>query len=151
MLTEQQRIKSRERGRRYQRKHRERLLLEKREWLKKNAERHRETQQAWRQRNRDRQRAISRKSRLRTKFGVTIEQYDEMLRAQGGRCAICLDLPSSKRRLAIDHNHQTGAVRGLLCGQCNTMLGKSRDSIEILLKGVGYLSRETALRFGVGA
>lgn len=56
-------------------------------------------------------------------FGLTVEQYDEMLAAQDGVCAMCHEPCATGRRLAVDHDHQTGAVRGLLCGRCNTWLG----------------------------
>jgi hypothetical protein len=50
--------------------------------------------------------------------GLTIAQYDELLEAQGGVCAIC-GRPPKNRRLAVDHNHKTGKIRGLLCWVCN--------------------------------
>ncbi len=55
---------------------------------------------------------------LRRKFGITREDYDAMFLAQGGLCAICRK-PGGRRRLAVDHNHVTGEVRGLLCNGCN--------------------------------
>ena len=63
-----------------------------------------------------------RASGLKTKYNITIEQYDEMLDAQGGGCAICGVKPTNKR-LAVDHCHTTGKVRGILCTGCNTGLG----------------------------
>ncbi len=57
-------------------------------------------------------------------YGITLEQYEEMLEAQGGVCKICGDPPPTGRKkyLSVDHCHQTGRVRGLLCTQCNTRL-----------------------------
>lgn len=63
-----------------------------------------------------------RREKLRDKYGITVEQYDLMLAAQQGRCAIC-DKPPTKRALAVDHCHATGVVRALLCSPCNTSLG----------------------------
>lgn len=61
-------------------------------------------------------------------YGLTADQYDDLLRRQGGRCAICRAKPKSKR-LAVDHDHKTGAVRGLLCSRCNhDLLGSAWDS-----------------------
>jgi len=56
------------------------------------------------------------------KFGITLEEYEERLAAQGGVCLLCSSLSAGKL-LAVDHDHQTGAVRGLLCGPCNMALG----------------------------
>jgi hypothetical protein len=61
---------------------------------------------------------------LKATYGITPEQYDEMLSAQGGTCAICAAPPRPSRRLAVDHDHQTGKIRGLLCGLCNVSLGR---------------------------
>ena len=68
------------------------------------------------------------KKSLSYKYGITIEDYELMLAAQGGVCAICHQPETSAqagriRRLAVDHNHETGAVRGLLCSACNTAAG----------------------------
>lgn len=72
-------------------------------------------------------------------YGLTPAQYDELLRRQGGRCAICRQKPRSKR-LAVDHDHGTGAVRGLLCSRCNhDLLGAAWDSIAKAEALVRYL------------
>lgn len=80
--------------------------------------------------------------------GVDADRYQEMLKAQGGVCAICgcperaPDKASGKiRDLAIDHDHTTGAVRALLCSNCNRGLGLFNDSIELLAKAADYLKR----------
>lgn len=82
-------------------------------------------------RNRDRQLAYMREFGLR-RYGLTVEQYDEMLERQGHVCGICGKGPSGKRRLAVDHDHETGGVRGLLCGECNMGIGKFKDDPELL-------------------
>ena len=79
-----------------------------------------------------------RDSQLRTKYGITLIQYDAMLQVQKGVCAVCC-LPSKGKRLAVDHDHATGIVRGLLCTNCNTMIGHARDTADILLNAVRYL------------
>lgn len=64
-----------------------------------------------------------------------------MLEEQNGRCAICLCKPRTKR-LAVDHNHKTGKVRGLLCSRCNHgLLGYAHDSVEMLLRAYEYVKR----------
>lgn len=83
-----------------------------------------------------------RKHRLKKAFGITIEQYEEMFKKQGGCCAICGDTNIKYgRRLAVDHEHETGKVRGLLCNQCNRALGYFHDSIVNLASAIKYLSR----------
>jgi hypothetical protein len=72
------------------------------------------------------------------KYGLTEQCYADMLAEQGGVCAICKD-PPGVRRLAIDHCHSTGVVRGLLCGPCNVSLGQFKDNPRILLEAAKYL------------
>lgn len=77
------------------------------------------------------------------KYGIGISDYDRMLREQNGKCAICGKPPSLKTRkeraLAVDHDHRTGGVRGLLCIQCNHLLGNSDESFAVLLAAMDYL------------
>lgn len=78
------------------------------------------------------------KQKLR-QWGLTIEQYEELLKRQNGVCAICNKACSSGRKLAIDHDHKTGRIRGLLCSNCNLGLGKFFDNKELLRKAISYL------------
>jgi hypothetical protein len=80
----------------------------------------------------------NRKWKLKTKYGMTVEEYDEMLVEQDFRCKIC----KSKEKLYIDHNHETDKVRGLLCNGCNLVLGWSKENIIVLLNTVEYLEDE---------
>jgi hypothetical protein len=77
-------------------------------------------------------------------FGITPEEYAAMVVAQDGRCAICREEETATARgrvrsLAVDHDHETGAVRGLLCSRCNTALGLFRDNPALLLEAIAYL------------
>ena len=82
--------------------------------------------------------------RLRRTYGITAEQYDEMFEAQGGVCAIC-GRPPKNMPLNVDHDHETGEVRGLLCWSCNhRVLGAVRDSIELLQRAAAYLEQPPA-------
>lgn len=77
---------------------------------------------AWRKKNYFRDLRSIWAARVRKNFGISIEQYETMLREQSGVCGLC-GLPENvRRRLAVDHDHKTGAVRGLLCFRCNTKL-----------------------------
>jgi hypothetical protein len=78
-------------------------------------------------------------------YGITIEQYDEMLARQDGVCAICRGeetrtMAGTVLALCVDHDHETGRVRGLLCHPCNMLLGFARDDEERLQAAVRYLS-----------
>lgn len=86
----------------------------------------------------------SRDRTLRYKYGIGCEDYDQMLAAQGGRCAICggTDTKCSVGDFfAVDHDHATGAVRALLCGSCNKALGLMRESPARLRAAADYLER----------
>jgi len=83
--------------------------------------------------------AASHAAAIKKTFGITAKEYDAKLQEQGGRCAICQSRPVSQR-LAVDHNHQTNAVRGLLCKRCNhDLLGAAHDDVAILRRAVAYL------------
>lgn len=74
------------------------------------------------------------------KYGITKDQYNSMLAEQNGNCKICkTHYTKFKRDLHVDHCHQTGKVRGLLCVCCNTGLGKFKDSIELLQQAITYI------------
>lgn len=82
--------------------------------------------------------------RLKSKYGVTEERYNELLLLQNNCCAICHSkVPRGRytERFLVDHDHKTGEVRGLLCFNCNSFLGLAEDSISILQKGIQYLAR----------
>lgn len=83
-----------------------------------------------------------RKWGLMTHYGLTVEEYDTILAAQGGMCAICEGSPGA-RRLHVDHDHETGRVRGLLCLSCNTLLGNAHDQPSILAAALEYLCQES--------
>ena len=84
-----------------------------------------------------------RSRRLKFNFGITLDEYETMLAQQAGVCAICKAPPETSYcgTLAVDHDHDTGKVRGLLCTRCNTALGSLRDSPEMLRAAANYLER----------
>ena len=87
---------------------------------------------------------VNRNATLQRKYGITAAEYDAILAAQSGCCAIC-GLPETLTRsdrtmkLAVDHDHATNAVRGLLCADCNNGLGRFRDDPELLRRAADYL------------
>jgi hypothetical protein len=88
-----------------------------------------------------------RAANLKKCYGITHEEYDRMLAAQGGKCAICESTTSRTKRsdyLYVDHCHDTGAIRGLLCGPCNAGIGSLGDNVGRLEAAIRYLN-EAAL------
>jgi len=82
---------------------------------------------------------------IRKKYGITLDEYNVMLKAQDNKCAICNNEDEVKgRKLAIDHCHTTGSVRGLLCGKCNRALGLFYDNRELLHNAIQYLQNSLA-------
>ena len=77
--------------------------------------------------------------RLYSMYGITREQFDKMAVAQGGVCAICKKPPLGKKRLSVDHAHESRHIRGLLCDLCNAGLGMFRDEPELLMAAIRYL------------
>ena len=95
------------------------------EWVEKNPDR------------KERLKGQMRKSRLKLKYGLSPEAYDEMLLKQSGVCAICRS--KCRRLLSVDHNHRTGKIRKLLCLRCNVGIGQFRDNPELVLACFDYL------------
>lgn len=85
---------------------------------------------------------------LLQRFNLSMVQYNAMLDAQGGVCAICKQPETHKRNgrvkaLAVDHHHGSGKVRGLLCSDCNTGIGKLKDSHDVLASAVEYIRKHS--------
>jgi hypothetical protein len=105
-------------------------------WREGNPEKYLAYQAAYRASGK--KKASDRKSHLKRKFGLSLEEYDEMLVSQGGRCAICRRKPR-KISLHVDHDPESGRVRGLLCFSCNQALGSLQDDPDIVSSAVTYL------------
>lgn len=83
--------------------------------------------------------SANRNNKFLRRYGMTIEQREEVLKNSGGKCAICL---GDIKRFHVDHCHSTGKVRGVLCGNCNMALGLFRDSQESLSRAIDYLKNQ---------
>lgn len=86
------------------------------------------------------------KKHIREKFNLSEEEYTKLLERQNGVCAICgqpenSTFKGSIKRLAVDHDHETGRVRGLLCRRCNLGVGYFNDDKELLFKVIDYLGK----------
>jgi len=145
-MSEERKAKNRERAAEYRRLHPEKVKEINRrsnERAKKDPERLaklRSYQMTYREKNRQ---VLSDKDRER-KFGITRQEYAELFHRQDGTCAICKKPETAMRMgkikaLAVDHNHTTGAVRGLLCSDCNTGIGKLKEDRNVLLNAIKYL------------
>jgi hypothetical protein len=92
-------------------------------------------------------RHVEKNGHLKRTFNITLDDYNRMLEDQNGVCAICKRTETRKSKLgelwqlSVDHCHDTGKVRGLLCFACNSSLGKFKDSIETLQNAIEYLKR----------
>lgn len=98
-------------------------------------QRRREYIAQWQRDNPELRALYDRRSSLKRKYGITLEQFDAMSAAQNHACAIC----GSQEPLCVDHDHETGVIRGLLCGRCNKGIGLLGDSLEGLERAVRYL------------
>jgi Autographiviridae endonuclease VII len=98
---------------------------------------------AWNQANPEKFRANQRRSVLKTKYGLTEAARDALFTAQGNACAICRATMSAGRwkSWVVDHDHETGKVRGILCGRCNRALGFMGDSLAIVETAADYLRK----------
>jgi hypothetical protein len=123
---------------------RERNRLRNVEWRAKDRVKYNQYQSEWKSNNIDRVRSYKWKAR----FGITSEKYTEMLISQGGVCAICGQEETAQhntsnrvQKLAVDHCHITGKIRGLLCQDCNRGISKFHDDPTILKNAIEYLTQ----------
>jgi len=133
---EECRVKEREKSRRHRAKNIDAYNLQQREYRKNNPEKFKVYSEKYKPR-------MKKYSRIKTieKYGISLEDYNQMLLAQKGKCALCDKTFSGQ--INIDHNHETGKVRSLLCTHCNTSLGYIEKCIiiqpDILKKITEYL------------
>ena len=90
---------------------------------------------------------MERRRTLKKTYGITLELFNQMYKAQGGICAICHKSETAKnqygvKQLSVDHDHKTNKIRGLLCHHCNMALGYMRDDPNLLVQAAGYLGRQ---------
>lgn len=114
----------------------ERDLAYKKKWRQRNPDYFK----SYYQKNKESIRARIRRNYFLKQYGLTEDQLSEMFESQGGVCAICGKACDVLASLYVDHCHETGDVRGLLCQRCNTALGLLRDDIGVLARAFQYLS-----------
>lgn len=117
-------------------------------WYLKNKKSVIKKNKKYREENKEKIKVLNQKQHLQNTYLLTLEQYDKILESQNGVCAICknkeisLDSIGNIRKLAVDHNHTTGKIRGLLCNKCNRMIGFSNDNIQVLEQAIEYLTKD---------
>jgi len=109
-------------------------------WYAKNRDLTKGRTKQWQSENPQRHAAFVQKAQLFRNYGILPSQYGAMLSGQDGVCAICGETCSRGNRLCVDHCHDSMAVRGLLCGKCNSGLGMFRDNPDLLRKAAEYLA-----------
>lgn len=98
----------------------------------------------WRKLNPSKVREYDRIQHLKRKYNITKDDYEIMFNKQEGKCAICgtIEPGAGKEFFYIDHNHNTNAIRGLLCLSCNFGIGAFKDKKELLINAISYLEKE---------
>jgi hypothetical protein len=114
-----------------------------RRWQMENADRYRAKQLEYAASGR--KQIADRKSYLKRTYGLTLADYERMFEAQGGVCAICREARPEERTLHVDHDHETGVIRGLLCFRCNNALGDFREEYELFRRAADYLDRDNEM------
>lgn len=122
----------------YYEKNREKLLLYKKNYYKENKDKLKQRNKEWR--NSEAGKKAKQKEKAK-RFGLSLENYEQMLLEQNNVCKVCEEPETENKSLAIDHDHKTGQVRGLLCGKCNKAIGLLRDNAELLRKAADYLEK----------
>ena len=129
------------------------------EWTIKNPEKVNKRAKEWRDKNLEKSRLASRKSaaktrrdnprvikhrKLKSTYGISLEDFENMLKLQNHSCAICsfsFDYTSQSKGPHVDHDHETGKVRMILCRFCNNLLGYADDNIAVLESAIMYLDK----------
>lgn len=131
----------------YYQAHRDKMQSDHKAWQAANVEHRREYRRAIYEANLDEERERARQYKrlhgrmhhLKSKYGMTIAEYDAMYAKQKGECAICKTSIEGKGNAKIDHDHRTGKTRGLLCNRCNRALGLLYDDCDVLRSAISYL------------
>lgn len=134
MTIEEKKKYDADRQRKYRKENKEKVRKAGRKYYKENPEKYKERRLRYKGKMRD--------TYLKRNYGITLIEYNLLLKKQDYKCAICGSKDPkgfSKENLSVDHNHKTGKVRGLLCQPCNMFLGLIKDDKNILSKTIKYL------------
>lgn len=111
------------------------------EWYHANIDRARKDKRDYYWANLEKSRDRVKRYSLMVNFGISLEEYQNMLKNQDYKCAICKDPPSDNKCLSVDHNHITGQVRGLLCTKCNSAIAYLKEDKSIIQNALSYLTK----------
>lgn len=120
-------------------KNREVILARTRKWRRQNKEYVKEQRKKWNKANPEKASSYKKAAYFKKTYGIDLEERDRLWTAQSRKCAICAR--PSELPLDMDHDHETGKVRGILCPQCNSGLGMFQDNPDILHDAARYLER----------
>ena len=113
----------------------------KKKYRLENKESFKKYQRDYKEQNREAYARYQKNSGLKKNYGITIDQYEQLLLDQDFTCVICEQKLDLGRNTCVDHDHSTGKVRGILCRQCNRTLGLLKDSESLLQNALDYLRR----------
>lgn len=117
-------------------KNKDKILKEKKEYYLQNREKIKKQRKLARKKYPD----LYKNQDLKKNYGITLDTYNDLLKSQNYKCAICKTEQSDLlKKLAVDHNHKSGIIRGLLCDSCNRGIGLLGDDIQILNRAINYL------------
>jgi len=91
---------------------------------------------------------LARAQHLKRKFKMTVEEYDAILEKQNGVCLLCKNVCDTGNSLAVDHDHDSGKIRGLLCKNCNTALGLFKDNVDVMTRAIEYIEMHSEIKVG---
>lgn len=140
--------KSSNKSKRWRDSNPEKDKIRRKDWRKMNREKDNSTKRSWAKNNPEKAALCTRKGSLKYNYGITLDEYNLILLKQDNKCSICkqpetqIDKRYNRiRSLAVDHDHVSGDIRGLLCGNCNKGLGHFKDNIKYLKSAIEYLEK----------
>jgi len=163
-VVDEKKRKKREAQKRYRQKNREKINENNKQYRLDNKEKVNETNKQYRLKNKKKIKEYrlenrekikeyhlnnkdrAKHNKLKRKYDITLDDYNKMLQKQNGSCAICFVKEEQQRNkvLVVDHNHLTGAVRSLLCNNCNRGIGLLKENQEVILRAADYLKKFSA-------
>lgn len=125
----------------YREKNREKIVQKGKKYRSENYEMLKIKKAADFQKNKQRYQDNWKKHVLRYRYGITVDQYNKILKDQGGVCKICkkVRLSAQQKRMGVDHCHETDKIRGILCDWCNMGISKFADNVELMQEAIKYL------------
>lgn len=143
---EYDRERQRKNSRQFYQNHLEEERERRRLYREENRDAIREGSRIYYEENKEKALEATRRSYLQRNYGLTPEEFEQMIESQAGRCAICKsEDPGAQGTFHVDHDHATGRVRALLCNRCNNGLGCFRDDPNLLLAAIGYLFEHNSI------